>query len=171
MSHRYPAPYDPPDHKPVEITDAPRPPIYCGPPLPVEIPVEKVPALPRPSIYRDLFGSDLSVLADTYGASWASGDQRLLAGQILDGQKSINTLSPQELDLLDDLAVRYNHGGSPRETVPSANRERLRVPSEEAARGQAPEAMPPAEEHGVQPEVSPNIAGAYGWLGGEDGDK
>lgn len=171
MRYKYPAPFDPPT-TPAVVSGALQPPIYCGPPLPVEIPVDKVSAPPRRSLYKDLFGSDLSVLADTYGAPWTSVEQRLLAGQILDGQKSVNTLSTGELELLDDLAVRFNNqGGVSRETMLPANRERLRVPSEEDARQQAPEAVQSADGQGVQPDVSPNLAGAYGWLGGQDGDE
>lgn len=122
-------------------------------------------------MYKDLFGTDLSVVAEAYNAPWASREQRTLATEILDGRKSINTLSTPELELLDDLAVRFNdQGGELNESMLSANRERLSVPELEADGRSEAEEVQPSGESVLQPDVSPDIAAAYGWLGG-DGDE
>lgn len=173
--YKYPAPFDPPDPGPVQVVGAPEPPappVYSGPPLPVDIPVEKIRAERRRSLYKDLFGTDLSVVAEAYAAPWASHEQRELASQILDGQKSIHTLSTAELELLDDLAVRFNdQGGELNESMRAAHRERLPVPEHEGARGQEAEEMQPAGESDLQPDLPPDVAGAYGWLRGDGGEE
>jgi hypothetical protein len=123
-------------------------------------------------LYKDLFGTDLSVVAEAYDAPWASREQRTLARQILDGQKAINSLSTPELELLDDLAVRFNdQGGELDESVRQAERERLRLLDEAAARGQDDQEVRTEPESDLQSEVPPDIAGAYGWLSGDGGEE
>lgn len=165
--YRYPAPFDPPDPEPVEISGAPLPPSYCGPPLPVDIPVDKVKTERRRSLYRDLFGTDLSAVAEAFGAPWASGDQQTLAAQILDGRKLINSLSTQELDLLDDLAIRFSDQGSLNETMRQADGERLRVPDSETDRRKDTEEVQSESENDLRSDVLPDITGAYGWIRGD----
>jgi hypothetical protein len=145
----------------------------------VDIPVERAKVERRRSLYKDLFGTDLSVIVEAYDAPWASRDQRTLASQILDGQKSINSLSTQELELLDDLAVRFNdQGGELDEAMRQAERERLRL-LERGRHGSGDggrdddgtsddEDMQPEPGSDLQiPDVSADIAGAYGWIRGD----
>jgi hypothetical protein len=140
----------------------------------VDIPVDEVKAERRRSLYKDLFGTDLSVVAEAYDAPWASREQRTLASAILDGRKSINNLSTSELELLDDLAVRFNdQGGELNEAVRQADSERLLLPEQAEARRQADQEVQPGDGSDLQPDVSEDIKRAYGWTGEgeEDGDE
>lgn len=168
--YKYPAPFDPPDPGPIEVRNAPKPPEppFYSPPLPVDIPVEKSVPVRRPSLYRDLFGDDLSVIFEAYGAPWASKEQQILAGQLLEGQKSINSLSTQDLALLDDMAVRFNdQGGEVHETVPAAHGERLSLSDDREDGEREDEEMQPSGGSDLQSDSPSNIAGAYGWLSGD----
>lgn len=171
--YKYPAPFDPPDPGPIEVKGAPQPPqppTYPVP-LPVDIPVGKSKPVNRSSLYKDLFGSDLSVVADAYDANWASSEQRDLARQLLSGQKSVHSLSTPELELLDDLAIRFNNqGGEKHEDVRPVHRERLSVPDDDAVGGKDDQEVQSGGESDLQSDTPSNIAGAYGWLsGGEEG--
>lgn len=167
---KYPAPFDPP-HVDIVVKGAPFPPSHCGPPLPVGIPVDSPLPIRKRSLYRELFGEDLSMLVDIYDALWASPEQRLLAAKLLGGEVSINTLSTQEADLLDGLAIDFNHqGGVKNESkdVRQAVRKRLPVPDDDESRENRREEMRAEPELGVPSGVSPGIAGAYGWISGEE---
>jgi hypothetical protein len=125
----------------------------------VDIPVDIKPQKRGPSLYRDLFGDDLSVIAEAYGAPWASHDHHTLASQILDGQKDINSLSTQDTSLLDDMAVRFSgYTPSQAEPVQQALKPVERA-KEEADRQESEDA--PAQ----------SITDAYGWLEGGDSDE
>ena len=130
MKYRYPAPFDAPSPD-IEIKDIPFYPIYCGPPLPVSIPVVGTRS-PRMSLYKDLFGSDLSVLSEVLDSPWVTEDQYLLASQLLDGRKGIEDLDKTETDLLDDVAARFNaQEGIPKKVTVSVQHEKLRVSDED----------------------------------------
>lgn len=169
-NYKYPAPFDLPNSGPVEVAGAPQPPIYCGPPLPIDIPRSKTKAKQKRSLYIDLFGTDLSVIAEASDAPWASSDQQTLAARILNGQKSLNNLSAQELELLDDLAIQFNnHGGGPNETVRQTDGERLCVPDQKTDWRQDVEEVRPESRPGLQLNSAPDITGAYGWIRGNAG--
>jgi hypothetical protein len=144
----------------------------------VDIPVDSLKARQKGSLYRDLFGTDLSVVVEAYDAPWASHEQRILAEQILSGRKSVNTLSTQDLELLDDLAIRFNDQGGNYEAMRQAECERLRLLEEAAAREQDEEQdeeddqeVQSEGESDLQLDLPADITEAYGWIRGEGDEK
>ena len=139
--------------------EPPSPPIYCGPPLPVAVPGQPAPPSRKVSLYRDLFGDDVSVLAEALNAPWASMEQRELAHQVLDGRKRLRDLPDQELELLDDLAHRYNFR-SDHARMPRADARRVPVPDLMGNSGRVGESLPPERGDPMPSDFS----SSYGWL-------
>ena len=138
--HKYPAPFDPPEHVPLsQLYADPNVPLPTAPPLPVDIPVDKPPRPPS-SLYSELFGDDLNVLSSALTEPWSSERQRDLSAQILSGRKVIHNLSTGDREVLDGLARDFNEGSSGHGAQ-----------EPEAARAQEPD--------------SESFSGAYGWLG------
>jgi hypothetical protein len=164
--YKYPAPFDPPETPQVWPDNAPLPP---SPPLPVDIPVEKPTTRVRRSLYRDLFGTDLSVIMEALHAPWASREQQELATQIVDGQKQINSLSTADDELLDDLVIRFNDQGGDREEVQPTDRQRLPIPND-LEDGDGDEELQSSGGSDVQSDVPSSISTAYSWLQ-EGGDE
>jgi hypothetical protein len=134
-------------------------------PFPVDIPNIKNKQPPRvsPSLYKDLFGSDLSIVAEFYDAPWISQDMKDLAVKLLDGQKFIGDLQTTELNLLDDLVIRVNNQKGCRTVIQPTHKQA--VPDEDIQ--DEDQEMQYGEESDLQSEGPSNVAGAYGWLSGE----
>jgi hypothetical protein len=164
--YKYPAPFDPPETPQIWPDDAPTPP---SPPFPVDIPVDKPTTRVRRSLYRDLFGTDLSVIIEALDAPWASREQQDLAAQIVNGQKQINSLSTADDELLDDLAIRFNDQGVDREEVQQIIRPKPPIPDDPEDGGDEDEEAQSETGSDAQSDVPSSISTAYGWLqeGGE----
>jgi hypothetical protein len=87
---------------------APKPPIYCGPPLHVELNFKKLKKPKKRSLFEELFGTDLNPLLDTLNNS-KSEEQRQLSSEILGGVKTVKNLSPEDKELLDQIAMAFNY--------------------------------------------------------------
>jgi hypothetical protein len=168
--YKYPAPFDAEEPErlinPLYVVPpgAPQPPMHPGPPLPVSISVDKPATVPTRSYYKDLFGEDLSVIALSLDTPWATDDHRRLAIRILNGETSINRLSPEETRLIDDLATSYTDHGGINEEVRQEPRKRLRVSDEDPDPGG--EDDPDMQSEGddvLRGEMSTSITNAYGY--------
>lgn len=159
---KYPAPFDPPDPGPITPLGAPIPPGAPGPPLPIEIP--NVPQRKRrtSTMYGNLFGEDLSVVADAMDADWATPEQHRLVRELLDGRKSVVGLDNVDRELLDDLAHRYI--GAWHAPVRQADSKGLHLPNRLEGQGERDQRVQLAEGPKVQPGDPSDFAGAYGWL-------
>ena len=166
--YKYPAPFDQPSGPLPLPLNAPLPP---SPPLPVDIPVDKPTTRVLDSLYRDVFGDDLSLVRIALEAHWVTPDQRRLAVDLIDGKKDLNSLSTADRDILDDLVHRYNdYGGDPYEDLSATAREgrEVQAPEKDPERGRDDAAVSDAEQEGVHSEVpSDAITNAYGWLDGD----
>jgi hypothetical protein len=77
-------------------------------------PGETMATRPQRSLFKDMFGTDHSILALALDSNWSSHEQRELAMQVLSGHKSISKLTPSEHDVLDgivDFFLRILRGG------------------------------------------------------------
>jgi hypothetical protein len=164
---KYPAPFDPPDPGPIQVEGAPLPP---SPPLPVNIPGQPLPVMKNPSLYRDLFGDDLAPAHLALQDSWANHDQRLLAEQLLDGRKSINSLTEDDRELLDSLASSYAMAGDQRANLQQADDQRLSLLGEEDPVAENDEDLQAEEGSDLQHRLGDEITGAYGWTGKESSE-
>ena len=159
-NYRYPAPFDAPPSAPVDVPGAPAPPIYCGPPLPVDIPCISAPTKKTKTLYQEFFGGDLSALYDASEATWASNEQRNLSMSLLSGQKSLDNLTSNELDILNEITTNFLElGGGYDERMQQRNK---RLPVLEEDSGGREEVVQLREEPGVRDYgVSDEITKAY----------
>jgi len=153
------------------FTEPPSPPFHAGPPLPVDIPVEKPKVTPKRGLYHDTFGDDLSIIQMALDADWAGFDQKNLATALLAGSKSINSLSTADLEMLDSLVRQFNDRG-PDEKVRQEERERLLVPKapeREEPEGGSDQDVQSEDESEMPAGDNPYHPDGYGWLGEEGG--
>ena len=154
--YKYAAPFD--EETPMIIPEnAPLPP--C-PPFPVDIPVDKTKA-PKPvvrSLYKDMFGRDLTVAAMALDGDWASDEQKDLCRRLLTRETDINNLSTEEARLLDSLVVRYNDNDLTRKDYQEKDLEL--VPEEEEEELEDLEEEP----EDSSPAPSESITNAYSWI-------
>jgi len=163
---KYPAPFDPPDPGPISPVGAP---IAPGPPLPIDIPGVDLKKRQPPSLYRDLFGDDLSVVAEALDSSWVDADQQKLVQDLLNGKKSIVDLDSVDRELLGDLAHRYveDRHAPVRQTIS----EGLPLLDRVGDRREESQRVQPEERPIVSPGDPSDLAGAYGWLRDEEGSE
>ena len=156
---------------------APKPPAPPAPPsppvapvaFPINLPGETMATRPQRSLFKDMFGTDHSILALALDSNWSSHEQRELAMQVLSGHKSISKLTPSEHDVLDGIVHSYNDssgGGARAYDSVQTGSERLSVSGDDRERG---ENLQSGSEDGVQDRPAadggdgPDFNDAYSW--------
>lgn len=175
---KYPAPFDPPVGRlPLEVPNAPSPPHYCGPPLPIALFEQKPKTRQTPSIFSELFGDDLDRIAQMFDSAQGSSEQLALGEQLLTEQKTLSGLTEAEHDLLSSWVLDFIDGGdrhrgkwSGNAPVRAEHREGLCVLEDGEEQGQGTQAVHARSEPHMQSALSP-FAGAYSWLSGAEGDE
>jgi len=147
----------------------PAPPTYPVP-LPVDISrfqtPSSTPIKSQRSLFKDMFGSDRSILALALDSSWASPEQHELAMQVLSGTKSISKLTADEHGVLDGIVNSYNDSSRQAPTPVQSASERLSV-SADGEEGQDLQAGgdPDLQDRSAT-EDGPDFSSAYGWIDG-----
>lgn len=158
---------------------APKPPAPPAPPsppvapmaFPINLPGATPPAIKsQRSLFKDMFGTDHSILALALDSNWANHEQKELAQQVLSGHKSISKLTAAEQDVLDGIVHSYDSSGGGAHAYDSVQTgsERLSVSGDDSERG---ENLQSGSEDGVQDRSSeksdggdgPDFSDAYGW--------
>jgi hypothetical protein len=120
------------------------------------------------SLFKDMFGTDHSILALALDSHWASPEQRELALQVLSGTKSLSTLTTAENEVLDEIVHSYNDSDRPTGTSVQSASERLSIPAGDE-HGQNMQPTGDTDLRDQSTEDGPDFSGAYGWLDGGGG--
>lgn len=127
------------------------------------------PLKPQRSLFKDMFGTDHSILALALDSNWANPEQKELALQLLSGTKSLSKLTADEHEVLDGIVHSYDASDRPTLTPVQSANERLSVPPSDE-HGQD---MQPAGDTDMQDRSSsedgPDFSSAYGWIDGGGG--